>query len=308
MILTGRALSLLYSSPARLLSYSTSSARLSDSLVDYPRTVAPRQAKRDAERKRIGRRSRNALDVTLECTEKKEATDDDEVCLFTDASLDGYSIVVTLVHHGDDSKSVDKQSHVMVVCKSGTYAVEKEDCPIVQACTELDYILLRRKALAQCTVDRLNTDILQIFMVLLIKYKLDFHEWPYPLAVVQANLNHTPVRRNAGITLDTVSQHLERLRGSLRGFHQEVVDEKERRRLQAIVAKNGIAAKFDIGYFVLWSRIDQRLSNNKLLGHRAHVTRLKYYSDSNLNVTQEILEFVPGQGIVMVAKELTDHR
>ncbi|OWZ00305.1 hypothetical protein PHMEG_00028534 [Phytophthora megakarya] len=105
----------------------TSSNWLHDCLVDYPRTVAPLQAKLDVERKRIGRRSRNALNVTLEWTEKEKSTyadvlaliatsalrsfpsDDDEVCVFTDVSLDGYIIVVTLVHHWDDAKHVDKQ-------------------------------------------------------------------------------------------------------------------------------------------------------------------------------------------------------
>ncbi|OWZ00306.1 hypothetical protein PHMEG_00028535 [Phytophthora megakarya] len=119
-----------------------------------------------------------------------------------------------------------------------------------------------------------------------------------------------------GITLDTVSQYLKRLRGSLHGLHHEVVDEKERRRLQAMVAKNGVAANFDIGGFVLWSRIDQRLPNKKLLGHwvgpfqvisalphsfrirhlvsgaeyEAHATRLKYNSDSNLNPVEDSWE------------------
>ncbi|OWY92475.1 hypothetical protein PHMEG_00038518 [Phytophthora megakarya] len=112
----------------------TSSNWLHDCLVDYPRTVAPLQAKLDVERKRIGHRSRNALNVTLDWTAKETSTyadvlaliatsalrsfpsDDDEVCVFKDVSLDGYIIVVTLVHHWDDAKHVDKQSHVMVVC------------------------------------------------------------------------------------------------------------------------------------------------------------------------------------------------
>ncbi|ETM37329.1 hypothetical protein L914_16107 [Phytophthora nicotianae] len=101
-----------------------------------------------------------------------------------------------------------------------------------------------------------------------------------------------------------------------------------------MAAKNGVAANFDVGYFVLWSRIDQRLPNNTLLGqwvgpfqvvaerahsfqirhlvtgaeYEAHATRLKYYVDSALSVTEEILEFVAGQGMIMTVKYITVHQ
>ncbi|KAG2778026.1 hypothetical protein PC129_g8436 [Phytophthora cactorum] len=144
---------------------------LHDSLVDYARTVAPLQVKLDADRKRIGRRGRNALNVEVEWTPAEKATyeevlvliatpalrsfprDDDELCVFTDANLDGYNIVVTLVCNWDSSKPVDKQEHVVVVCRGGMFKehqrgwsiIEREAFPIIQACMELDFILLRRK-------------------------------------------------------------------------------------------------------------------------------------------------------------------
>ncbi|KAG2938825.1 hypothetical protein PC119_g10785 [Phytophthora cactorum] len=98
---------------------------LHDSLVDYARTVAPLQVKLDADRKRIGRRGRNALNVEVEWTPAEKAT----------------------------SKPVDKQEHVVVVCRGGMFKehqrgwsiIEREAFPIIQACMELDFILLRRK-------------------------------------------------------------------------------------------------------------------------------------------------------------------
>jgi transposase InsO family protein len=43
------------------------------------------------------------------------------------------------------------------------------------------------------TVARVNRDLLQVLRALLIDYGLDFHEWPYLLPVVQANINHSPM-------------------------------------------------------------------------------------------------------------------
>ncbi|KAG3232387.1 hypothetical protein PI124_g22527 [Phytophthora idaei] len=147
------------------------------------------------------------------------------------------------------------------------------------------------------TVERLNKDIIQVLRVLLLEYDLDFHEWPFLLPVLQRNLNHTPLRSLGGhshvepftwlpassqldavigrrddvdfaraIDLDVVDEQVEMLRWSLHGMHKKVQDEKERRCVQDMAAHKGSMANFDVGDFVLWSRIDQRLPDNKLLG------------------------------------------
>ncbi|OWZ13573.1 LOW QUALITY PROTEIN: hypothetical protein PHMEG_00013079 [Phytophthora megakarya] len=41
------------------------------------------------------------------------------------------------------------------------------------------------------TVELVNHVVLQMLLVLLIKYQLDIKEWPYLLPVVQLNLKHT---------------------------------------------------------------------------------------------------------------------
>ncbi|KAG3233722.1 hypothetical protein PI124_g21209 [Phytophthora idaei] len=93
------------------------------------------------------------------------------------------------------------------------------------------------------------------------------------------------------ISTAVAEDHLTRLRDSLHSLLKDVVDEKERRRLQAMVEKNDVAAKFDIGDFVL-----------------DHATRLKYYTDYQLNITEEILAFVAAQDMEIAVTEVVDHR
>ncbi|ETL86340.1 hypothetical protein L917_14226 [Phytophthora nicotianae] len=48
-------------------------------------------------------------------------------------------------------------------------------------------------------------------------------------------------------------------------MHREVVDAKEKKRLYDMAVAKGSTVNFDIGDYVLWSRVDQRLSKDKLL-------------------------------------------
>ncbi|POM60590.1 hypothetical protein PHPALM_30531 [Phytophthora palmivora] len=102
---------------------------LHDSLPDYSRIIGPLQAKQNAERKRIRRCSRNALNVPTDWTADEEAAyqgvvslvkasalmgfpdPDAQLLLFTDASATGYSIIVAQVRHWDVSLPVDEQNH-----------------------------------------------------------------------------------------------------------------------------------------------------------------------------------------------------
>ncbi|KAG2873948.1 hypothetical protein PC114_g25569 [Phytophthora cactorum] len=107
------------------------------------------------------------------------------------------------------------------------------------------------------------------------------------------------------------------LRRSLHGMHKKVQDEKEHRRVQDMAAHKGSMANFDVGDFVLWSRIDQRLPDNKLLGrwhlisgweYDVQASRLKFYTDSELNQTAELLELVSRQGMVLGVEDIRNHR
>jgi hypothetical protein len=73
------------------------------------------------------------------------------VCLFTDASKDGWAVVLTQVHNWATDIAVHEQSHEMLVCRSGSFkgaeanwsVIEKEAYPIVRACADLSYLLER---------------------------------------------------------------------------------------------------------------------------------------------------------------------
>ncbi|POM66562.1 Hypothetical protein PHPALM_17559 [Phytophthora palmivora] len=84
---------------------------------------------------------------------------------------------------------------------------------------------------------------------------------------------------------------------------------------------------FIVGDFVLWSRIDQRLPNHKLLGqwvgpfkvievyltltgrvYDVHGSRLKFYADAALNTTEEIMELVSSQCMLLGVDKFIEHR
>ncbi|POM69904.1 Hypothetical protein PHPALM_13766 [Phytophthora palmivora] len=101
-----------------------------------------------------------------------------------------------------------------------------------------------------------------------------------------------------------------------------------------MAAHRGTPCNFDVGDFVLWSRVDQRLTSNKLLEQwvgpfqivrtrphsfvikhlvtarefEVHGTRLKYYADKDFNVTADILEFTTQQGILLGVNAIKEHR
>ncbi|GMF30979.1 unnamed protein product [Phytophthora fragariaefolia] len=96
----------------------------------------------------------------------------------------------------------------------------------------------------------------------------------------------------------------------------------------------GSPCNFDMGDYVLWPRVDKRISTNKLLArwvgpfkvvelrpnsfmikhlltgmeYEVHGSRLKFYSDSSFNVTEEIAEFVSNQGMLLGVEKFRSHR
>ncbi|GMF20134.1 unnamed protein product [Phytophthora fragariaefolia] len=214
------------------------------------------------------------------------------------------------------------------------------------------------------TVERLNRDILHVVRALLLELQLDTRNWEYRLPVVQANLNHTPVLSLGGVAptelftglpcpppLDTillpdadkplqrvyltaVHEELEQLRVGLAEMHSEVADKKERRRLYQQSEKHGTMCNFSVGDYVLWSRVDSRLRDGKLLvrwvgpfrvtearphsfmvqnllngkEYEVHDSRLKFIQALSLNVSEELVEHVANQGIVLGVDAIVGHR
>jgi hypothetical protein len=140
-----------------------------DSIIDFSRVIQPLQKRLDHSLQGTKRSKRIASGIQITLTkEEKECfdhvkatlhnsatlsypTDEATLCLFTDASDNGWAIIITQVQEWDDSKTPTNQAHELLVCMSGTFhgaelnwsVIEKEAYPIVQACTHLDYLLLR---------------------------------------------------------------------------------------------------------------------------------------------------------------------
>lgn len=116
----------LPSTAAELQYFVCASNWLRDSIVNFARIFSPLLAKLDAEKKKVGRRNRNALNVNIQWTELECAAfsaavaaikstammtfpvEENDLCMFTVASLNGYSIVVTAVRNWDGSRPVDE--------------------------------------------------------------------------------------------------------------------------------------------------------------------------------------------------------
>ncbi|DBA00792.1 TPA: hypothetical protein N0F65_004697 [Lagenidium giganteum] len=138
-----------------------------------------------------------------------------------------------------------------------------------------------------------RNQVLQLLCDRLKIYQLDRHEWPYLLPVMPFCLNHTPVASlankapievftglPASSNLDVVinkdsliepaeprniAVQVSKLRSSLEDMHKEVKDAKETLTSSRDGAPQGTSVQFDVGDYVLWSRIDKRLTPSKRL-------------------------------------------
>ncbi|GMF52091.1 unnamed protein product [Phytophthora fragariaefolia] len=203
---------------------------LHDSLPDYARTIAPLQDKLNDERTRIGRRSRNALNVPTTWSPAEEAASktvvslvkdsalmvfpdpDAQLLLFTDASATGYSIIVTQVRDWDASLPVDEQHHEMIICKGGMFkhselnwtVVEKEAHPTVKACQDLEYLLLRPRGF-RLYCDHANLANIFAPSVELKKHVRDrLQRWAMRLCGLHYTIEHIPGEKN--VWADIVSR------------------------------------------------------------------------------------------------------
>ncbi|KAF0746463.1 hypothetical protein AaE_008115 [Aphanomyces astaci] len=140
-----------------------------DSLIDFAQDVDPLQKKLTDALAGKRRQKRTAASIEIELSHDERASWDkvkelmvaavqlhhpDEratMCLFTDASQEGWSIMVTQIQAFDEAKPIHEQQHEMLVSQSGMFdktprnwsVIEKEGCPIARACDSLKYLLLR---------------------------------------------------------------------------------------------------------------------------------------------------------------------
>lgn len=214
------------------------------------------------------------------------------------------------------------------------------------------------------SVERVNRDILQVMRALLLTYKVSHRDWVYFVPIVQASLNHTPVPslgNRAPVELFTglpcpsplrefrigdqdfqtipenvndIDQHLSKLREHIQEMHGVVADQRLKQQLLNRKRERGEnLVNFDVGDYVLRSRVDEKHANKLLVTWLGpyqvvrsdthsfrvkhlvtgdeldvHASRLKFYADSSLNVTSELREHVASQGILLAVEQLLDHR
>ncbi|GMF57135.1 unnamed protein product [Phytophthora fragariaefolia] len=161
------------------------------------------------------------------------------------------------------------------------------------------------------SVERVNRDILQVLKRLALEYKVSLHDWPYLLPLVQSGINHSPQ------------------------MHKLVKDERQRQAKRCRSRPHyEQTVNFSVGDYVLHSRVDEKLHANKLrimwvgpyrvvgsveyyftVEHLVngstmdvHPSRLNFYADDSLNVTEELLDHIASQGTLLAVEAIVNHK
>ena len=140
-----------------------------EGLVDYARTVEPLQQRLDTALSGSAKTKRVAAGIKLELDHAEMDAFDavkallahsatltypdpqGQLCLLTDASDEGWGLVVTQVMDWKEDTPIHQQHHQLLYCQGGTFrgsernwsVIEKEAFPIAHACDTLEHILLR---------------------------------------------------------------------------------------------------------------------------------------------------------------------
>ena len=236
---------------------------------------------------------------------------------------------------------------------------------LAQRLTSLHHFTTAYCPWANGTVERANRDLSSIFKCILGEFKMPLDQWPLVLPVVQFVLNNTQQESLSGLapiqvfmgrepssplkevfnpvteTFSTIPPPTEKikesyleLRAKLAMMHKEVqTASREQHKRNAKRFNNAKQANFHIGDFVLWSRIDNKKTLEKLQfvwrgpfrvidttsdhvftiedlhtkkSYIVHSSRLKFYHDASLNMTAEIMDHVSRQGLIYTVRELKD--
>ena len=224
---------------------------------------------------------------------------------------------------------------------------------------------------ANGSVERVMRELGTLFRSILGEFKVPIEHWPQVLPIIQYVLNQTPTDSLHGyapiqifmgmepspplreifdpstekfttvdITKESLDKHYSELRRTLETMHKDVKvrsDQIHQRNRRQNANKNGeqrsSLPNFDIGDFVLWSRVDSQQSLSKLhfiwrgpfrivdttsdyifviedlitaKQHTVDASRLKFYHDKSLNVSTELLEHVSHQGFLYTVNKLLD--
>ncbi|POM81270.1 LOW QUALITY PROTEIN: Transposase [Phytophthora palmivora] len=114
------------------------------------------------------------------------------ICLFCDASDNGWVIVLTQVEQWKSDKPVTEQCHEFLICKCNWSVTEKEGYPIVAACDDFNYVLLRPGGF-RIYCDHCN--LMYLFAPHpnlkkhLLRWAVKLSEYRYTIAHVEGQLN-----------------------------------------------------------------------------------------------------------------------
>ena len=215
------------------------------------------------------------------------------------------------------------------------------------------------------SVERANRDILQLLKVMCMEFKRDICEWPSLLKTVQHNMvhsvvpsldGHAPIEVMTALKPDNplktyidpienifeidmehqpVAMAVAAARESLQLIQQAVEEAQLKQQLLNMENQRQYQeVNFEIGDFVLRSRVDEKLANKLLvtwcgpyrvveanefdaftIEHLVtrnymcvHASRLKFYHDASLNVTQELIDHVGNQGELLAIDSLLEYR
>ncbi|POM69604.1 Hypothetical protein PHPALM_14096 [Phytophthora palmivora] len=119
---------------------------LRESMIDYARVVGPLQSKLEAVMAQL-------IGLLTTSTKMFFPGPDAVVCMFSDAALGGWAVIVSQVRHWAARLPVTEQAHELLVCRGGLFTeaqvswsiVEKEAYPVGRACGDLAYLLDREK-------------------------------------------------------------------------------------------------------------------------------------------------------------------
>ncbi|POM62567.1 hypothetical protein PHPALM_28273 [Phytophthora palmivora] len=195
------------------------------------------------------------------------------------------------------------------------------------------------------SIERMNRDIVQVLRAMCLEAKVGIRDWVHFIPVLQSNLNHTPVpslvnkapvelfcvlpasspldfgfnsKDNTFIELGTSTREIESKLEQLRA--RKARKEQTRRNQES---QRGVkVANFDVGDYVLRSRVDQThkdkswvtwfgpyhvigtnehffRAQHQVTGAKSdvHASRLKFYADASFAVTEDIREHMAAQEI-----------
>lgn len=126
------------------------------------------------------------------------------ICMYSDASDEGWSIILTMVKDWSKTAAVAEQNHDLLHCMSGTFhgassnwsVIENEGYPIVRACSELDYLLIRDKGFKMFTDHRNliyifapGTEIKKHVRGKLLRWSLKLNEFKYEIEHIPGDEN-----------------------------------------------------------------------------------------------------------------------